>query len=244
MHTLICQCVQAKIVSSAASAAVLTGITGLPGRWTVVQDLCGAATRREAWLRDWASGAAAGLSVVACHPRAVRWLLEWAGMANAGDLRFLNLRDDAPETVLTALRATADTGPSLRTDQVEPPGWTPWFPVIDRDRCVNCHQCRNFCPFGVYETGAGNRVEVRNPTHCKTNCPACARLCPEVAIVFPKHGPAPINGAPVTAADLDQRRASVLEKRLKKEDIHAILARRSACAAAKDCPKKDACPSS
>ena len=40
-------------------------------------------------------------------------------------------------------------------------------------------------------------VRVARPSHCKTNCPACARVCPEAAIVFPKYSVAPFNGEPV-----------------------------------------------
>jgi ferredoxin len=31
----------------------------------------------------------------------------------------------------------------------------------------------------------GGKVEVRNPDSCKTGCPACARICPQSAIMFP-----------------------------------------------------------
>ena len=72
--------------------------------------------------------------------------------------------------------------------------WIPWFPVIDYGRCENCKQCLGFCLFGVYELSDDGKVEVRNPANCKTNCPACARACPNSAIIFPKYGEGPING--------------------------------------------------
>jgi len=59
---------------------------------------------------------------------------------------------------------------------------------------VNCKQCLNFCLFGVYGTTEDGKVEVVKPANCKTNCPACARVCPESAIIFPKYGEGPING--------------------------------------------------
>jgi NAD-dependent dihydropyrimidine dehydrogenase PreA subunit len=66
--------------------------------------------------------------------------------------------------------------------------------VIDYDRCRNCKQCLNFCLFGVYQLSEEGKVEVRKPAGCKTNCPACARMCPQKAIIFPKYAEAPING--------------------------------------------------
>jgi Pyruvate/2-oxoacid:ferredoxin oxidoreductase delta subunit len=60
-----------------------------------------------------------------------------------------------------------------------------WYPILDGSRCVNCGHCLQFCLFGVYELDAEEKVEVRNPDLCKTGCPACARICPQSAIMFP-----------------------------------------------------------
>ncbi len=60
-----------------------------------------------------------------------------------------------------------------------------WFPVVDLSRCANCKHCLQFCLFGVYAEDAAGRVTVRNPDRCKPGCPACSRVCPEGAIIFP-----------------------------------------------------------
>ncbi len=75
--------------------------------------------------------------------------------------------------------------------------WVPWFPVIDYERCANCKQCLGFCLFGVYGVDGNDRVEVQRPERCKTGCPACARVCPNTAIIFPKYAAAPVNGEAV-----------------------------------------------
>jgi NAD-dependent dihydropyrimidine dehydrogenase PreA subunit len=75
--------------------------------------------------------------------------------------------------------------------------------VLDYDRCQNCKQCLNFCLFGVYALSEQGKVEVRKPSGCKTNCPACARMCPQKAIIFPKYADAPINGEEVPAMIAD-----------------------------------------
>jgi hypothetical protein len=57
--------------------------------------------------------------------------------------------------------------------------------VIDGSRCVQCQHCLQFCLFGVYELDAEGKVQVRNPDQCKPGCPACSRVCPQSAIMFP-----------------------------------------------------------
>jgi len=126
--------------------------------------------------------------------------------------------------------AIASAVASVRADAgAEPPGdWTPWFPVIDSARCTNCKQCLSFCLFGVYALDEAGRVEVRNPANCKTNCPACARVCPEVAIIFPKHASAPINGGEVSDADVARGGVKVDLAAALGGDVYATLRGRAA----------------
>src|SRR5262245_40628465 len=92
--------------------------------------------------------------------------------------------------------------PSARVAQIvsevavsaSPLTWKPWFPVIDYTRCTNCMQCLSFCLFDVYGVSADKKIQVQNQSNCKTDCPACSRVCPEVAIMFPKYRHGPING--------------------------------------------------
>jgi len=104
----------------------------------------------------------------------------------------------------------------------------PWFPVIDYDRCTHCRQCLEFCLFGVYERDEGGKVIVAEPERCKTNCPACARLCPEVALIFPKADECPINGAEVVDEELERAKVKVNMERILGDDVYAALARRRA----------------
>ncbi len=89
-----------------------------------------------------------------------------------------------------------------RTGAFQPGGWKPWFPVIDYERCVNCLQCLSFCLFGVYGTSPEGILEVQHEANCKTGCPACARVCPEAAIIFPKYHSGPINGDTANTGEL------------------------------------------
>ena len=100
------------------------------------------------------------------------------------------------------IEALSGAGQAEAAGEVERPAkgdWAAWFPVIDRGRCTDCQQCLQFCLFGVYDLSDDGRVEVAQPANCKTNCPACARVCPATAIIFPKYHTSPINGDEVSA---------------------------------------------
>ncbi len=105
--------------------------------------------------------------------------------------------------------------------------WKPWFPVIDYDRCTNCMQCLSFCLFGVYGVDEHAKIQVQNNDNCKTNCPACSRVCPEAAIMFPKYKGGPINGDVVTDADLNREKMKVDISALLGGDIYSMLRQRS-----------------
>ena len=70
-----------------------------------------------------------------------------------------------------------------------------WYPVIDYSRCTNCMECIDFCLFGVYGVDALDRILVEQQDNCKKGCPACSRVCPENAIIFPGHKTPAIAGA-------------------------------------------------
>src|SRR5262249_57016251 len=74
-----------------------------------------------------------------------------------------------------------------------------WYPVIDYSRCTNCMECIDFCLFGVYGVDKLDRILVENQDNCKRGCPACSRVCPEQAIMFPDYKTPAIAGAPVRA---------------------------------------------
>jgi NAD-dependent dihydropyrimidine dehydrogenase PreA subunit len=76
-----------------------------------------------------------------------------------------------------------------------------WYPVIDYSRCTNCMECIDFCLFGVYGVDRVETILVEQPDNCRKGCPACSRVCPENAIIFPQHKSPAIAGAPLTTAD-------------------------------------------
>lgn len=118
--------------------------------------------------------------------------------------------------------------------------WKPWFPVIDFDRCTNCMQCLSFCLFGVYGVDSEKRIQVQNNDNCKTNCPACSRVCPEAAIMFPKYKAGPINGDAVSEADLGREKMKIDISALLGGDVYALLRDRSQRAASRFSKERDA----
>jgi NAD-dependent dihydropyrimidine dehydrogenase PreA subunit len=107
-----------------------------------------------------------------------------------------------PTLVELGTRVQADAapaGPRFTPEQLlEQPGRR-WYPVIDYSRCTNCMECIDFCLFGVYGVDRYDRILVEHQDNCKRGCPACSRVCPEHAIMFPDYKTPAIAGAPVGA---------------------------------------------
>jgi len=124
-------------------------------------------------------------------------------------------------------------------DLHEPGSWKPWFPVIDFDRCTNCMQCLSFCLFDVYGVSKDGKIQVQYEDNCKTDCPACSRVCPDVAILFPKYRHGPIHGGEVNNEDLRREAMKVDISALLGGDIYQALRDRSAKAKSRFSKERD-----
>ncbi len=224
---VFCRCEHYHIVDEAVSLRIVKAFEDAGISCEVVSDLCGMAADKDARMKEWAQ--ADNLTVIACYGRAVRWLFERAGASFNNDVRLYNGRTgDIDEIIASVTAANADDSCGDINHVGQKGQWVPWYPVIDYDRCTNCKQCLNFCLFGVYALSDDGKVQVAKPDGCKTNCPACARVCPERAIIFPKYADSPINGDEVdeNAIDRDKDRSEVEE--LLGGDIHEIIRKRKA----------------
>jgi NAD-dependent dihydropyrimidine dehydrogenase PreA subunit len=117
--------------------------------------------------------------------------------------------------------------------------WKPWFPVIDYDRCTNCMQCLSFCLFGVYGATTDGKIQVQHESNCKTDCPACSRVCPEVAIMFPKYKAGPINGDVISSEDVRREAMKIDISALLGGDIYSMLRDRSTRAKSRFSKERD-----
>jgi Pyruvate/2-oxoacid:ferredoxin oxidoreductase delta subunit len=168
-------------------------------------------------------------------PRIVVGAKNGSGVAHAGGAE--DMRDI---TGLDAAAVVSLVDETNRAAQAPAPGaWKPWFPVIDYSRCTNCMQCLSFCLFDVYGVTAERQIQVQNPTNCKTECPACSRVCPEVAIMFPKYRHAPINGDVVSTDDVRREAMKVDISALLGGDVYSVLRDRSAKAKSRFSKERD-----
>jgi Pyruvate/2-oxoacid:ferredoxin oxidoreductase delta subunit len=140
---------------------------------------------------------------------------------------------DANRIAEAAEGVRAETGAAKHGD------WKPWFPVIDYDRCTNCMQCLSFCLFGVYGVDEHQKIQAQNHDNCKTNCPACSRVCPEAAIMFPKYKAGPINGDVVQDSDLGKEKMKIDISALLGGDVYSALRQRSDAAKARFSKERD-----
>ena len=112
-------------------------------------------------------------------------------------LRQAQKQANQPVAIITLGLPTQKAAPEFTPENLlEAPGRR-WYPVIDYSRCTNCLECLDFCLFGVYGVDGLDRILVENQDSCKKGCPACSRVCPEQAIIFPDYKSPAIAGAPV-----------------------------------------------
>ncbi|MQA28611.1 MAG: ferredoxin family protein [Luteitalea sp.] len=154
--------------------------------------------------------------------------------APASGVRIVDSEGIDPASLAVAIEREAD-----QSSGGAPAAWKPWFPVIDYSRCTNCMQCLSFCLFEVYGVSAESKIQVQHQSNCKTDCPACSRVCPEVAIMFPKYRHGPINGEEVKADDVRREAMKVDISALLGGDVYALLRDRSVKAKSRFSKERD-----
>jgi NAD-dependent dihydropyrimidine dehydrogenase PreA subunit len=215
----ICACASRTFIDKEKVAQIAAAAKQAGMDVDIVGDLCELCETKDEKVHEIAQS-----TIVACHTRAVKSLMAFAGENNC---KSIDLRSQSVDDVLQALgiaAAPADDVDQWRKQLAAFPsklGEDAWYPVLDKDACSECGKCFEFCPFGVYEM-AGDRVTVVHPQHCKNNCPACARQCPASAIIFPKYDRSPINGG----SEMQERAVRLGSKELYGEVLRKRLIER------------------
>ena len=108
---LYCHCAYAKVVPKERKLAVLEGLGASQRDFHAVPDLCEMSVAGHDALRTLAQDEALG--VVACYPRAVRWMFHKADVQLAEEVPIVNMRVHEAEDVLEELDRV-DAGLELR----------------------------------------------------------------------------------------------------------------------------------
>ncbi|OGF48772.1 MAG: hypothetical protein A2044_03900 [Candidatus Firestonebacteria bacterium GWA2_43_8] len=125
-------------------------------------------------------------------PRASEWVmnkeLDTSGKKAVKYFSFLKYKKPGElVSVLKIAVKSEKSGKALIEDISKIPAVERWYPVVDYSKCRNCKKCLEFCVFGVYSLGEKKKINVENPGKCKPGCPACSRVCPHGAIMFPHY---------------------------------------------------------
>lgn len=226
-HILYCNCSGERITRE-MKQPVEDALKDASVRLTVLSDLCGLAALQKEKVANLFNPGQEYL-VIGCFKRTMALLISQAG--NSGipeNTLYLNLLEETTREALQKIHgfvAVANEQPE-HTEISETSGWPSWYPVIDPARCTNCGQCADFCLFGVYEK-SDSYPRVVYPQGCKNNCPACGRICPSTAIIFPKYQ----NGGAIGGADevdeiAEQKRQAMDIEKFLGDDLYEALERR------------------
>lgn len=192
----ICACSSRSLIDKNKVAVIAARMKNVGYDVRITADLCRIVMQDSPDTADMVSGI-----ILACYPRTIRSHLDRLGRKTEQitvDIRSQTLFEIFSQLGLECPNPEEDTltEEAFRRMIDELPvetGVDAWYPVIDKTRCTECGKCHDFCLFGVYSV-ENRKIRVAQPQHCKNNCPACARMCPTKAIIFPKYEKSPVNG--------------------------------------------------
>lgn len=231
-NIVICACASRSFISKVQVAELVATLQQAGYNVTIEADLCETAETDPARMRELVTGNI----IMGCYTRALRAL---ADRADCSATKNINIRGRRVEQILKELnlddamnhdeewQARRDAALAEINAFAVKVATDAWYPILDYERCVNCGKCHDFCLFGVYTIEDG-KVKVAQPQNCKNNCPACSRVCPAEAVIFPKYERSPINGGSaseegIIMLDMDTMYADALRARLEQRRASVML---------------------
>ena len=224
---IYCDCAYTDTIDTQAKETVLRGLVQNKIPYKAVPDLCKLSADKDPRLREWTHQK--NVHVIACFKRTVSCLFNYANAPVENNMiTVYNMRTDTASAIIAQIKEHIDPAPDFTQPKLQKNSeWIPWFPVIDYDLCQSCKLCLNFCLFGVFAKTEQGRVFVKEPANCKTNCPACARVCPHSAIIFPKAKESPINGNTIDKTNAKTQEQPACINDLLNNNIYDMLRKRS-----------------
>ncbi len=210
----ICACKSRSFIEKDKLATITATLKSNGYQIELVDDICRMVVDQPENIKTAAKG-----TIMACYNRAIKSHLDWLDVEpnNIVDIRNRSTQDVLNDFQISSSACSSSTEYKEVILEIEAlpvyEGTDAWYPVIDESRCTNCGKCHDFCLFGVYSL-KDKQVQVTQPHNCKNNCPACARICPSKAIIFPKYEKSPINGG------------TELEEVFSEEDMEAMYQKR------------------
>ena len=99
-RVLYCHCAFAQVVPKDVKTRVLESLTAASCSFDAVPDLCEMSARRDPALAHIAAGET---TIVACYPRAVKWLFSAAGTPLPETARILNMREQTADDIVSSI---------------------------------------------------------------------------------------------------------------------------------------------
>ena len=123
-RVLYCHCAFAQAVPRPVKQDVLRALTDRGDDFDAVADLCEMSARKDPALKEFA--ACQQLTLVACYPRALRWMFSAAGAPlDESKVRVLNMRAATAEQIVAALDGAELATPDAEPAPTPPPAVTP-----------------------------------------------------------------------------------------------------------------------
>ena len=146
MKITICACSSRTFIDRTEVAKLAASAKQAGMEVTLVNDLCELCENQSEAVHD-----IAATTIVACHPRAVKSLMAFAGV---GDVQSFNLRTRSADEVLEALGVPSPAVSSAATaewmQQLEAMprklGEDAWYPALDKDVCAECGNASSSVP--------------------------------------------------------------------------------------------------
>jgi hypothetical protein len=107
MRILYCHCAYARVVPPEVKEEVLRALSEGETDFDAVPDLCEMSARRDPALKEIAEGG--DTVIVACYPRAVKWLFHAAGTPLSDDVRVFNMRVEPAADIVRNIQGIVKT---------------------------------------------------------------------------------------------------------------------------------------